>query len=99
MIFPARCLFDRTVEDFMRMLPHLLAAGKPKCKLHIYKGMTYIIIGHARHAPSLLCVLSWQLMLKHFGLCVGLYLGLGHFSVVEFWSCHSLFWTWPFQCR
>ena len=25
----------------MRMLPHLLAAGKPKCKLHIFKEMTY----------------------------------------------------------
>ena len=50
-----------------------------------------IFIGHARHAPSLLYVLlSWQLMLKHFGLCVGLYLGLGHFSVVEFWSMQGV---------
>ena len=34
-IFPARFLFDWMVEDFMRILPHLLAAGKPKCKLHL----------------------------------------------------------------
>ena len=34
-IFPARFLFDCMVEDFMRILPHLLAAGKPKCKLHL----------------------------------------------------------------
>ena len=37
-------------------------------------------------------------VLLSFGL-VGFYFGLGHFSVVEFWSCHSLFWTWAFQCR
>ena len=29
-------------------------------------------------------------MLRHFGLCVGLYLGLGHFSVVEFWSMQGV---------
>ena len=43
----------------------------------------------------------WDLgisVLLSFGL-VGSYFGLGHFSVVEFWSCHSLFWTWAFQCR
>ena len=38
---------------------------------------------------------SWQLMLGHFGLCVGLlvglYYGLGHFSVVEFWSIQVVF--------
>ena len=48
-IFSARFLFDWMVEDFMRILPHLLAAGKPKCKLHLYKG---IFIGHARHAQN-----------------------------------------------
>ena len=43
----------------------------------------------------------WDLgisVLLSFGLVVS-YFGLGHFSVVEFWSCHSLFWTWAFQCR
>jgi len=29
-------------------------------------------------------------MLRHFGLCVGLYLGVGHFSVVEFWSMQGV---------
>ena len=29
-------------------------------------------------------------MLRHFGLCVGLSLGLGHFSVVEFWSMQGV---------
>ena len=29
-------------------------------------------------------------MLRHFGLCVGLYLGLGHFSVIEFWSMQGV---------
>ena len=46
-------------------------------------------------------LLFWDLgisVLLSFGL-VGSYFGLGHFSVVEFWSCHSLFWTWAFQCR
>ena len=41
-VCPARCLFDCMVEDFMRMLLHLLdllAAGKPKCKLRLYRGM------------------------------------------------------------
>ena len=48
---------------------------------------SYIYLSvHALHAPYLRRVLSsWQLMLTHLGLCVGLYLGLGHFSVVEFW--------------
>ena len=34
--------------------------------------------------------LSWQLMLRYFGLRVGLSLGLGHFSVVEFWSMQGV---------
>ena len=48
---------------------------------------SYIYLSvHALHAPYLRRVLSsWQLMLTHLGLWVGLYLGLGHFSVVEFW--------------
>ena len=29
-------------------------------------------------------------MLRHFGLCVGLYLGLGPFSVIEFWSMQGV---------
>ena len=42
-IFPARCLCHWMVEPFMRILPHLLAAGKPKCKLHVFfsKGYNY----------------------------------------------------------
>ena len=37
-------------------------------------------------------------VLLSFGL-VTLYFGLGHFNVVELWSCWPLFWTWAFQCR
>ena len=37
-------------------------------------------------------------VLLSFGL-VTLYFGLGHFNVVELWSCWPFFWTWAFQCR
>ena len=40
-------------------------------------------------------------MLNHFGLFSGIcwpFFELGHFSVVEFWSCCLLFWTWAFEC-
>ena len=45
------------------------------------------------------------LMLNHveplwviFRYLLAFFFGLGHFSVVEFWSCWLLFWTWAFQC-
>ena len=34
--FLARCLCHSIVEDFMRIPPHLLAAGKPKSKLRFF---------------------------------------------------------------
>ena len=84
MIFPARFLFDWMVEDFMRILPHLLAASRPKCKLHLYKG---IFRGHARHAPSLLYV--FFVLAAH----------VEAFWAMCWPSCWPLLWTWAFQCR
>ena len=84
MIFPARFLFDWMVEDFMRILPHLLAASRPKCKLHLYKG---IFRGHARHAPSLLYF--FFVLAAH----------VEAFWAMCWPSCWPLLWTWAFQCR
>ena len=68
------------VEDFLRMLLDFLAAVKPKCKLHLSMQRN-VMIGHARHVPSLRSSSCGGIL----GYALVFYLGLGHFSVVEFW--------------
>ena len=76
------------VEDFLRMLLHLLAAVKPKCKLHLSIERN-VMIGHARHVPSLRSsscggILGYAAMRWSFTLDLGMSVSLSFDSCKAF---------------
>ena len=66
-------------------------------RVGIILGLSWAISARLWHFGTILG--SCWAILGYFRVVVGLCLRLGHFSVVESWSCWSLFWSRAFHCR